>query len=89
VGQRRTRTESAQIVSASSREEKKVKKVRKNLDIVAAPCYIIDVIRRKMMKKPPPFKEDTLLHFYIVIGALPLWVLAVSEFILWAQYGGQ
>lgn len=41
------------------------------------------------MKKPPPFKEDTLLHFYIVIGALPLWVLAVSEFILWAQYGGQ
>jgi len=53
------------------------------------PCYIIDVIRRKLMKKPPPFKEDTLLHFYILVGALPLWVLAVSEFILWAQYGGQ
>ena len=76
-------------MSASSREEKKVKKVRKNLDIVAAPCYIIDVIRRKMMKKPPPFKEDTLLHFYIIVGALPLWVLAVSEFILYVQFGGQ
>ena len=53
------------------------------------PCYIIDVIRRKKMKKPPPFKEDKLLHFYIIVGALPLWVLAVSEIILYVQFGGQ
>ena len=51
--------------------------------------YIIYVKRRKMMKKPPPFKEDKLLHFYIIVGALPLWVLAVSEFILYVQFGGQ
>jgi len=75
-------------VRASKRRRKQRKRI-KTLDIPTLPCYIIYVIRRKMMKKPPPFKEDTLLHFYIIVGALPLWVLAVSEFILWAQYGGQ
>jgi hypothetical protein len=41
------------------------------------------------MKNPPPFREDTLLHFYIIIAALPFWVLAVSEVILYVQFGGQ
>ena len=41
------------------------------------------------MKKPPPFKEDTLLHIYIALAAIPLWVLALSETILYVQYGGQ
>lgn len=51
--------------------------------------YITIVIRRKKMKKPPPFKEDKLLHLYIAIGVLPFWVLAVSEIILYVQFGGQ
>jgi hypothetical protein len=41
------------------------------------------------MKKPLPFKEDTLLHLYIILTALPFWVLAVSESILYVQFGGQ
>jgi len=42
-----------------------------------------------MIKAPIPFKEDKLLHLYIMIAAIPFWVLAVSEVILYVQFGGQ